>query len=529
LRAAAAVILSAALAGALCAAPAAHAGWSAPARPPGCATALPSTLAPLIVFPSSGPQRRSGLGVLVWDAPRGCPSGSQGAGEAFGASLTAGDVPQRSRPLISGAGDLAGVVAATGTTAGQVVVAGSASATMIPGWANRASEVKGADQPAGGGGALTEGRAVGAFSAPTSLGGPAASVSAFSGYLGDAVLASVVHVRRREWGLAVRSQRHYSESLTPPRLLLIGAAMPNAVAVTMDYRSDILVVWARDREIYAREIANTGAVQALHRLGGATVDPELRVLLSDDGRAIVAWREQSTTLGKATQTTIELSISGPNLSFHGVLPIERFRDPGGFAPQVGSLRLIRLSSEAVMMAWTGMRARRYVVRASPVSLRRGAWAPVTISTPGEDALLADLVPGPHAEALALWSAAPRLRAGGPDLRRRMILAAGGHYAGAGEVSFAAPEVVSPPGPNGTPAAAIDPQTGNALAAWVTLAGAARRDHVAYAVHTSTPLGMASANAIPQGALACCLGLALPYASIESSAIRIGTPLAACLK
>ncbi len=52
-----------------------------------------------------------------------------------------------------------------------------------------------------------------------------------------------------------------------------------------------------------------------------------------------------------------------------------------------------------MLAWTGLFDGHYVVRASPVSLRRGAWAPVTISPAtaarGDDAVLADLVPGPR--------------------------------------------------------------------------------------------------------------------------------------
>jgi hypothetical protein len=90
------------------------------------------------------------------------------------------------------------------------------------------------------------------------------------------------------------------------------------------------------------------------------------------------------------------------------------------------------------MAWTGMRAGRYVVRASPVSLRRGVWAPVAISPRGRQAVLADLVPGPHAEVLALWTTAPRLRDGRLDPRRRAIFAAWGHYGGRGATRVATP-------------------------------------------------------------------------------------------
>ena len=93
----------------------------------------------------------------------------------------------------------------------------------------------------------------------------------------------------------------------------------------------------------------------------------------------MAWRSQSVAPGGAPTTTIELSISGSGLAFGAPRVLERFRDLGGFVPPAGSLRLLRLSSEAVMIAWTGVDSGHYVVRASPVSLRRGAWAPVVIS------------------------------------------------------------------------------------------------------------------------------------------------------
>jgi hypothetical protein len=525
----AAAVLSAALIGALGLVPAAAARWSAVARPPGCAAALVSQAPPLIVFPSSEPQVRSGPGALLWDAPRECRGGLGSIGEVLGANLSADDVPERSLPLVAGAGDPTGMVAAVGTAVGQVVVAGSDNA----------------------GGVFAEGRAVGKFSNAAPLGGPAAPVSAFSGYLGDAVVVSAVRTKRAGWALAVRLQRHYSDSPLLLRLLPVGAGAPSAVAATVDYRGDILVVWAHDRGIYAREIARASVLEAVHRLASAPPDPELQALISDDGHAIVAWRSQSSPSGDGAQTTIELSIPGPGLAARTPQLIERFRDPPGFPPPSGSLRLTRLSSEAVMMAWTGIDGGRYVVRASPVSLRRGAWAPVTISTPGtssgagatpaigagsspvaaaaqgEDAVLADFVAGPRAEALALWTTAPRLPSGGSNLRKRAIFAAKGHYAGHGEAAFEAPETVAPPGPNGAPGAAIDPQTGNALAAWIAAVDGMASSHVAYALRPATP--SAAQAAVPQSALACCLGLALPYANIDSSAIRIGTPLAACLK
>jgi hypothetical protein len=142
----------------------------------------------------------------------------------------------------------------------------------------------------------------------------------------------------------------------------------------------------------------------------------------------------------------------------------------------------------------------------------------------------------------LWTTAPRLPGGGPDVGRRAILAARAHYAGAGEAAVAAPETVAPPGPNGTPSAAFDPQSGQALAAWVTRTGdAAGGSRIAYALRPAEPAavpgaGLAEPAAVPVSSavsaevFCCCLRLGgWPYASIESSAMRIGTPLAACLK
>jgi hypothetical protein len=484
----------------LCMAPTAAARWSAPARPAGCSAALSAAPAPSVVFPSADPTMRSGPGALLWTAPRGCAVGAN-AGEAFGATL-AGDIPGMGQPLASDPVGLEEVAATAGTATGQVVAVGS--------------------------GALTEGRIAGAFGAAQPLGGPAAPVAASSSYLGDVAIASPVRTRAG-WAIAVRVQRHYSESPARGRLVPVGASPVEAVVATMDYRAEVLLVWASGGTVYARELSPAGALGPAQRLGSRAAgspDPELRALVSDDGHAIVAWRSQSVAPGGSPSTTIELSISGSGLAFEAPRVIERFRDLGGFVPPAGSLRLLRLSSEAVMIAWTGVDAGRYVVRASPVSLHRGAWAPVVISGLGSaggqtganrasvaggrldanrasaaggqldasragragsisgDAVLADLAAGPDAEAFAVWRTAPSSEGGAPNPRRWAIRAARGHYAGQGEVSFAASELVAAPGPNGPPAVAVDPASGRALAAWVTLAGKGDVGLIEYALHAA---------------------------------------------
>jgi hypothetical protein len=472
----------------LCVVSTAAARWSTPARPAGCWAALSAAPAPSVVFPSADPTMRSGPGALLWTAPRGCAAGAT-AGEAFGATL-AGDIPGVGQPLASDPVGLEEVAATAGTAAGQVVAVGS--------------------------GALTEGRIAGAFGAAQPLGGPAAPVAASSAYLGDVAIASPVPTRAG-WAIAVRVQRHYSESPGRARLVPVGASPVEAVVATMDYRAEVLLVWASGGTVHARELSPAGALGPVRRLGSLAGGPpnvELRALVSDDGHAIVAWRSQSVAPGGAPTTTVTLSISGSGLAFEAPRVLERFRDLGRFVPPAGSLRLLRLSSEAVMIAWTGVDADRYVVRASPVSLHRGAWAPVVISglgsaggqaganqsataggqtgandAPTSDAMLADLAAGPNAEAFAVWRTASRLAGGAPGRAGSdswAIRAARGHYAGRGEVSFAASELVAVPGPNGPPAVAVDPASGRVLAAWVTLAGEGDVGRIEYALRAGSP-------------------------------------------
>jgi len=430
----------------LCASPAALASWSSPVLLGGCARAS-SQAPPLVVFPSSQPQARSGPGALLWTGPSGCgkriarATRAGASTEVLAAPLGLSGLPDPGRALSADAGGPTEVTAAVGTALGQVAALGA--------------------------GVLVEGSAPGAFAAPLALGGPARPVAVASSYLGDTAVLSILRERPARWALALRVQRHYSSTPAAPRLLAAGTARPSALAVAMDYRSDVLVVWVAGATIYARQIASGGVPGRIERVGAGADVTELRALISDDGRAIVAWREQAPGIGGPVRTRIETNISGPGMIFARATPVEGFTDTPGLMPPPGSLQLTRLSSEAVMIAWTGIRAGRYVVRASPVSLRRGVWAPTTISPHGRQALLAGLIPGPRAEVLALWTTAPRLRDGALDPRRRAIFAAWGHYGGHGEARFAAPEAVAAAGPNGTPAAAFDPQSDTALAAWVT--------------------------------------------------------------
>ena len=171
-------------------------------------------------------------------------------------------------------------------------------------------------------------------------------------------------------------------------------------------------------------------------------------------------------------TRVYAELSGAGVRFGVPRLLERYADPGGFAPPGGSPRLVRLLSESVMLAWTGAAAGHWVVRTAAVD-ENGVRTIDTISTPGRDALLADLAPGPAGEAYALWSE-PRATPSGLDLGEEGLYAARGFDAYPGRTIFAAPEQVSAPGTSGATgeaAVGVDPDSDRAIVAWRTQGGA----------------------------------------------------------
>jgi hypothetical protein len=180
--------------------------------------------------------------------------------------------------------------------------------------------------------------------------------------------------------------------------------------------------------------------------------------------AIVAWSDR-----RAGQTSVYLSRSEVGVRFGSPQLLESFPDPPGLPGYEGSPRLVRLSSESVMIAWTGAENGHWVVRTAAIDLG-GVGAPSTISPPGSDALLAALAPGPDDEALALWTE-PQPTPTGLDLGWQAIFAARGIDASPTRTIFAAAEQVAPPGPNSDATVAFDPDSDRAVVAWRTGAGA----------------------------------------------------------
>jgi hypothetical protein len=423
--------------------------WSQPAILGSC----PGVGAPYVVFPSESPTQGTGPGAIVWSASAPCPGGSG----ARVAAISPDDIPSQPAPPRTATGQtiaLGDPFAAAAGPYGRIVIAGApAGEPTAP-----ASELL-----------LTEGQAGGPFTTPLALGDPAGPFAFTTAYLGDVALVSPAG------GIQLRVQRHHAGRFAAPIQVSTASAggAIDALTVALDFRSDRLTVWSQRDSVYARELPASGAPHPVQRVGRAGLGPpsgaRIAAVASDDDRAIVAWSYRH-----AGQTSIYVARSQTGVRFTGAQLLERFPDPSDLPGYLDSPRIVRLSSESVMLAWTGAQDGHWVIRTAPIDLR-GVRAANTISPSGRDALLADFAPGPDDEVLALW-AEPQPTPAGLDLGRQAIFAARGFDAYPGPTAFAAGEQVAPPGPNGDATIAIDPSSDRAIAAWRTGAG-----QLAYAI------------------------------------------------
>ncbi len=436
---------------------AAAALWSAPAALSTC----PASEAPLVVFPSDSPTHATGPGAIVWDATSGCPGG-EGAQVA---SLGRGDVPGSPvlpRTAEGRAPRLRGPLAASGGPYGRIVIAGSPAPSqdeLIEG-----SALGPFLAPA----TASSESALGPFSAPAAGSTGGAPVALATAYLGDVALASSADARTGE-GVQLRMQRHRAQTFARSIAVSAGASgYVTALTVALDYRSDALVVWRQGESIYARDLPASGRTRApIQRLGPAVGPPSrIAALLSDDNRGLVAWSTQN-----GAETSVYLDRSTGGVRFGAPQLLERFADPAGLElPEGSSPRLVRLSSESVMLAWTGSNGSNWLVRTAAIDLN-GLGAVTTISPAGHDSLLAALTPGPEGEALALWTEPQRDAKGAPsadaqlESDRQAIFAARGIDAYPARTIFGEPEEVAAPGPDSGATVALDPDGGRAVAAW----------------------------------------------------------------
>lgn len=375
---------------------------------------------------------------MVWDGARSCP---QGAG-TFVSRIGAGDVPARAAyALMRGGGRLAlrEPLAVSPAPHGQLAIAGSGGAN--------------------GGGALVQGTAGGPFSPLGALAGATTPNALFSAYLGDVGLITPIAGGLDHDGLELRIERYFARALSPT-ITVAGKGGPiEAATVSLDFRTDAILVWRQAGALYARDLPASGRTQPTQRLASVDPAPRIATLISDDNRAIVAWADEH-----AGHTDIYMDYSASGVRFGKPALLERFANPAGLPYPAGAPRLTRLSSESVMLAYDGAQDGHWVVRTAAIDLN-GLRKISTISPPGSDALLSDLQPGPDGEAIALWGEPQPGADGVLDPGEQALFAARGIDARPGVTIFGGPEAVAPPGPNSDATLAFDPGSDRALALW----------------------------------------------------------------
>jgi hypothetical protein len=416
--------------------------WSGPVTLARCSLAQ----APQVVFPLSTPFRRTGPGAIVFSAGASCPAG---AGPRI-AAIAQDDVPAQAHPAKTAADRPVALTRTSGVAAtahGQILILGTAGTSgSLP----KAL--------------FSEGPAGGPFTPAKPLGGPSEPLGLATAYLGDVAIAAPAGARGG--GVRVRIQHYYASRSATPTTLRGPSGAQRALTVALDYRTDALAVWWQHGRLYARERRTNGTIAPLQRFATAGRDIEIAALISDDGRGIVAWMDRHPHSAR-----LYLDISGPDMRFGRPRLLERLRFPHEGPPPDGSLRLVRLSTESVLAAWTGTREGRYVVRAARIGLN-GPRTTSTISTPDGDAVLLALATGPRGDAVALWTQAPSASAGRKSALQR-IMAARGVPSSRGAIRFGAPELLTPPGRYTGASVAIDPDSDRAVASWREQSGAIR--------------------------------------------------------
>jgi hypothetical protein len=419
-------------------------GWSAPRPLGGCAAAV----GPRVVFPSESPSVRTGPGAIVWAEDPACAGNLAAPSQAPVISVAALGPGERAALTASQALPVAsaGGLAAVGASEGRVAIA--VPVTPV-GTGSRWSI------------ALLQGRATRPLGSGTLISGGVALFSLAHAYLGDAAIAAV----KSGVAIEVRVERYFRSGFEQPVRIPIGAGRVSALAATMDYRSDVLVAWQQNGSIYAHMLRASGRAEPTQRIGTSAPNPQLRALVSDNDHGMIAWSGGDGP-AHGSRTSVRIAFSGPGVRFTGSRLVASFEDLRGAGHAPGSLALVRLSSENVMLAWTVAEHGHYVVRAAP-AVFAGTRTAARLSDPAGQSVLADLAAGAAGEAVALWSSSPAGSA--VDATRNELWAARAFVERHGRVGFDAPELVAPAGPNAASSVAVDPASDQPVAAWLTLA------------------------------------------------------------
>lgn len=390
---------------------------------------------PHVVFPSNEPKHATGPGAVVWRAAGGCPGGA-GARVAPIGNFQITGTPASSALGPPAQVGLQGPLAVGAAPTGQVAVIGRQSGS-----------------PAGSAIAL-QGRAGGTFSAIQP--GPvfAAPFAATNGYLGDLAVAGATSGGQ----LQLQVERFYATSFERHSVVAGGPGV-RLLTPALDYRSDAMLVWEERGSIFAQYLPASGAPEAPQRLGPAGTNLRISALLSDDRRAIVVWSEQQGGV-----TDVYLDRSAKDVVFGSPRLLESFPNQSRTAPPDASPSLIRLSTESVMLAWSSIAGGHWVIRSAAVDQER-VGPPTTTSSHNGDAMLADLQPGPRAEAMMLWTEPGHSAKAAGASPEQAIYAARAFRGVGSRVVFEAAEQLAPAGINSEAVVAVDPDTDRAVAVW----------------------------------------------------------------
>jgi hypothetical protein len=188
---------------------------------------------------------------------------------------------------------------------------------------------------------------------------------------------------------------------------------------------------------------------------------------------MIAWSSGEAARGGQAATRTYVDVSETGVRFPAPRLLASFADPAAVAGSPGSLALVRLSSENVLLAWTDVEAGHYAVRGAPAVLAaRGS--STLLSSAGAQSVLAGLAPGPAGEAIALWTSAPG--GDGPSAARAQLWAERTFVVPHDRLAHLPAQMLAAPGPIAPPSIAVDPANDRALAAWLALTAGPRIEY-----------------------------------------------------
>jgi hypothetical protein len=455
--------------------------------------------APQVAFPSASPQLPTGPGAIVWSSePSRCHGGSSAALRSPSSLVLAALGPSE-RPTLTTARPLAGAFA------GQLAAVGGSFGRVTIGAASR--------DP---GAAVTvlQGRSTRPLGSPA-LVERGSLIALAHGYLGEAALATLHGAT-----IAVRVERHYLRGFGPTRLVHLPRGRVTALVVTMDFRSDVLLAWQQNGAVSADMLRASGRSDPVQQVGPSAPHPQLQALVSDNDHGVLAWSSPANARrpGSRTRTYIDLSAAGVRFGTPRLLA--SFPDPADAGRSLGSLGLVRLSSENAIVAWTDARNGHYVVRGSPTVFAATRPA-LAISDPGGQAVLAGLAAGPRGEAIALWTG-PANGESDPRAARTRLWAARTFVVPHDRLAERRPEIVAAPGALTSVSIAVDPADDRPLVAWLAPKAGGRIQYVVGGgpAGAAAALGTGHPSAAGPSARAGTPWLALTLASAAAGAILL---------